>query len=93
MVYIEDLNSSNGTWVYIAIMVLTVPIHTDIHSLQVNGKRIAKQILQHGDEISLGSPVKTDDHDARYIFRSVGREGERLDSAGAIFEAYQFRET
>ncbi|KAJ9097700.1 hypothetical protein QFC21_004737 [Naganishia friedmannii] len=73
VVYIEDLNSSNGTW--------------------VNGKRITKQILQHGDEISLGSPVKTDDHDARYIFRSVGREGERLDSAGAVFEAYQFRET
>ncbi|KAJ9123983.1 hypothetical protein QFC22_000774 [Naganishia vaughanmartiniae] len=73
VVYIEDLNSSNGTW--------------------VNGKRITKQILQHGDEISLGSPVKTDDHDARYIFRSVGKEGERLDSAGAVFEAYQFRET
>jgi hypothetical protein len=59
----------------------------------VNGKRITKQILTHGDEISLGSPVKTDDHDARYIFRSVGSEGERLNSVGAVFEKYQFRET
>ncbi|GHJ88647.1 hypothetical protein NliqN6_5049 [Naganishia liquefaciens] len=73
VVYIEDLNSSNGTW--------------------VNGKKISKQILNHGDEISLGSPVKTDDHDARYIFRSVGSEGERMNSAGAVFEKYQFRET
>lgn len=69
------------------------PSSSDSLVEQVNGKKITKQILTHGDEISLGSPVKTDDHDARYIFRSVGSEGERMNSAGAVFEKYQFRET
>lgn len=76
IVFIEDLGSSNGTY--------------------VNGKRIAqtphKQILRHGDEISLGGQA-TDEHDVRYIYRSVGEEGMPTEPVGGIFEKYYFRET
>jgi hypothetical protein len=34
-----------------------------------------------------------EDHDVRYIFRSVGKEGEPPEPVGGIFERYFFRET
>lgn len=61
---------------------------------QVNGVDIKrrKTILKHGDEVSLGSKLSIDDHDVRYIFRSVGRAGEVSERVGGIFERYHFRE-
>jgi ser/thr/tyr protein kinase RAD53 len=77
IVYIEDLGSSNGTW--------------------VNGRRIEstpyRQVLKHGDEISLGAQGELDDHDVRYIYRSVGKEGELLEEVGGIFQKYTFVDT
>jgi pSer/pThr/pTyr-binding forkhead associated (FHA) protein len=77
VVLIEDLNSSNGTF--------------------VNSHRITrKQVLRHGDEVSLGSngPVPSMGHDVRWIYKSVGRQGvgdeERV---GEIFERFHFEQT
>ncbi|WVF66302.1 hypothetical protein IAT40_001042 [Kwoniella sp. CBS 6097] len=77
-VWIEDLKSSNGTF--------------------VNGTRVTtRRLLQHGDEISLGHAGTLDNHDVRYIFRSVGSKGMKLgqngskalDMVGAVYERYQ----
>ena len=77
VVLIEDLNSSNGTF--------------------VNSHRITrKQVLRHGDEVSLGSngPVPSMGHDVRWIYKSVGWLGvgdeERV---GEIFERFHFEQT
>ncbi len=76
IVYIEDLGSSNGTY--------------------VNGRRIAstphKQILVHGDEISLGSESRTDEHDVRFVYRSVGEKDKPTEPLAGIFDKYIFRE-
>ncbi|GMK56962.1 hypothetical protein CspeluHIS016_0308020 [Cutaneotrichosporon spelunceum] len=78
-VWIEDLKSSNGTF--------------------VNGKRLSKQrqLLQHGDEISLGHQGTADAHDVRYIFRSVGTlSGQKAPGegkVGEVYERYQILET
>ncbi|WVQ93923.1 hypothetical protein IAU59_001001 [Kwoniella sp. CBS 9459] len=77
-VWIEDLKSSNGTF--------------------VNGARVTtRRLLQHGDEVSLGHAGTLDNHDVRYIFRSVGSKGMKLgqngskapDMVGAVYERYQ----
>ncbi|ORX34954.1 kinase-like domain-containing protein [Kockovaella imperatae] len=82
-VWIEDLKSSNGTY--------------------VNGARITHRVLlRHGDEISLGHAATLDNHDVRYIFRSVGSKGTKmgqtaskggLDVVGQVYERYQLLET
>ncbi|BEI90384.1 uncharacterized protein CcaverHIS019_0304540 [Cutaneotrichosporon cavernicola] len=78
-VWIEDLKSSNGTF--------------------VNGKRLNKQrqLLQNGDEISLGHQGTAESHDVRYIFRSVGtRSGggtTRDGNVGEVYQRYQILET
>jgi hypothetical protein len=50
-------------------------------------------MLVHGDEVSLGHPSTADNHDARYIFRSVGHKGGDLKDgerpAGEVYERYQ----
>jgi hypothetical protein len=52
-----------------------------------------RRVLQHGDELSLGSAKPLDGHDVRYIFRSVGGKGARygsgLDKVGEVYEKYQ----
>jgi serine/threonine/tyrosine protein kinase RAD53 len=57
--------------------------------------------MQQGDEVSLGHCGSTDEHDVRYIFRSVGCRGARLgmnaskggiDRVGEVYERYQIRE-
>ncbi|KAK1921260.1 kinase-like domain-containing protein [Papiliotrema laurentii] len=76
-VWLEDLASSNGTF--------------------VNGQRIRSRVLlQHGDEISLGHVATLENHDVRYIFRSVGakgmklgRDSSRLNRVGEVYERYQ----
>ncbi|WVW81634.1 hypothetical protein I302_103629 [Kwoniella bestiolae CBS 10118] len=76
-VWIEDLKSSNGTF--------------------LNGERVTtRRMLQHGDEISLGHSGTLDNHDVRYIYRSVGNKGAKLaqgssrhDVVGAVYERYQ----
>lgn len=79
-VWLEDLNSSNGTF--------------------VNGERVRHRVLlQHGDEISLGHNATMDNHDVRYIFRSVGGKGAKfgrngskngIGMVGEVYERYQF---
>ncbi|WRT63500.1 uncharacterized protein IL334_000405 [Kwoniella shivajii] len=77
-VWIEDLKSSNGTF--------------------VNGAKVSntRRLLRHGDEISLGHSGSLDNHDVRYIYRSVGSKGAKLgqgskdlDMVGAVYERYQ----
>ncbi|ORY22963.1 kinase-like domain-containing protein [Naematelia encephala] len=76
-VWLEDLKSSNGTF--------------------VNGEKLkTRRLLQHGDEISLGHASTLDNHEVRYIFRSVGSQGSRAgtsssakDMAGEVYERYQ----
>ncbi|WWC57999.1 uncharacterized protein I303_100534 [Kwoniella dejecticola CBS 10117] len=76
-VWLEDLKSSNGTF--------------------INGIRVtSRRMLQHGDEISLGHSGTLENHDVRYIFRSVGAKGARMgqgsskhDMVGAVYERYQ----
>lgn len=88
-VWIEDLNSSNGTFVS---HFKCIPYH------QVNGSRISgRRLLVHGDEISLGHHAHIISHDVRYIFRSVGPREAKLGSAngggvarvGEVYERYQ----
>lgn len=63
----------------------------------MNGERVQlRRVLQHGDELSLGSAKPLDGHDVRYIFRSVGGRGARygtkpgqLDRVGEVYEKYQ----
>nr|XP_031862170.1 uncharacterized protein CI109_002584 [Kwoniella shandongensis]KAA5529242.1 hypothetical protein CI109_002584 [Kwoniella shandongensis] len=81
-VWVEDLKSSNGTF--------------------VNGVRVAtRRLLQHGDEVSLGHAGTLDNHDVRFIFRSVGSKGAvmgqtaskgGLDMVGEVYERYQMLE-
>ncbi|EIW73180.1 hypothetical protein TREMEDRAFT_37204, partial [Tremella mesenterica DSM 1558] len=75
-VWIEDLGSSNGTF--------------------VNGLRITtRRLLQHGDEVSLGCAGTLENHDVRYIYRSVGPKGSRTGGpngpqlVGEVYERYQ----
>ncbi|OCF71335.1 CAMK protein kinase [Kwoniella mangroviensis CBS 8886] len=76
-VWLEDLKSSNGTF--------------------INGTRVTnRRMLIHGDEISLGHSGTLDNHDVRYIFRSVGGKGAKMgqgsskhDMVGAVYERYQ----
>lgn len=60
---------------------------------QVNSMRIApRRILVHGDEICIGLSGTTENHDVRYIFRSVGSLGtihKSTDRVGGVFEQYQ----
>ncbi|KAK8844647.1 hypothetical protein IAR55_006494 [Kwoniella newhampshirensis] len=55
----------------------------------------------HGDEVSLGHAGTLDNHDVRYIFRSVGCKGAKVGSSaskgglelvGAVYERYQMLE-
>lgn len=66
-------------------------------SIQVNGVKVQpRRILQHGDEISLGHVGTADNHEVRYIFRSVGRKGAKVNAAnnpGQVYERYQMLET
>lgn len=53
-------------------------------------------MLVHGDEISLGHVGTADNHEVRYIFRSVGCKGERVgekNNAGEVYERYQMLTT
>jgi serine/threonine/tyrosine protein kinase RAD53 len=94
-VWVEDLGSSNGTWVRLPAVAGRI-----WPSIQVNGVRIvSRRLLQHGDEISLGHKGTLDNHDVRYIFRSVGTKGTRLGQSvskgglapvGEVYERYQF---
>jgi hypothetical protein len=56
-----------------------------------------RRLLRHGDEVSLGHHATLDNHDVRYIFRSVGSKGTqfgasdgKLDNVGEVYEKYQF---
>ncbi|WWC66987.1 uncharacterized protein I206_100894 [Kwoniella pini CBS 10737] len=63
----------------------------------INGTRVtSRRMLQHGDEISLGHSGTLENHDVRYIFRSVGGKGAKMgqgaskhDMVGAVYERYQ----
>ena len=67
--------------------------------MQVNGQKIARRtLLRHGDEVSLGHASTLDNHDVRYIFRSVGVKGAKvgqsaskggIEAVGAVYEKYQ----
>ncbi len=65
----------------------------------MNGKRLKtqRQMLQHGDEISLGHQGTAEAHDVRYIFRSVGTRSGKKELAegkvGEVYERYQVLET
>jgi pSer/pThr/pTyr-binding forkhead associated (FHA) protein len=60
--------------------------------MQVNGIRITgRQLLQHGDEISLGHAAAIDGHDVRWVYRSVGGQGEPL--TPMVFDRYQITRT
>ncbi|KAK4687813.1 ser/thr/tyr protein kinase RAD53, partial [Tremellales sp. Uapishka_1] len=60
----------------------------------VNGTKITHPtLLQHGDELSLGHQSTMEDHDVRYIFRSVGGKGQTVGEekqVGEVYERYQF---
>lgn len=88
-VWIEDMNSSNGTF---------VSRFSGVPDDQVNGSRISgRRLLIQGDEISLGHHAHLESHDVRYIFRSVGPRGAKLGSVdsggmarvGEVYERYQ----
>jgi len=67
---------------------------------QINGERLkTKRLLRHGDEISLGHHKTLENHDVRYIFRSVGSKGTqygksagKIENVGEVYEKYQFLE-
>lgn len=67
--------------------------------MQVNGKRVGpkRQLLQHGDEISLGHHSTVPGHEVQYLFRSVGtRSGQKEmkeGKVGEVYERYQMLET
>ena len=92
-VWLEDLNSSNGCFVRPALL----RVHHAQCSSQVNGIRVkGRRMLLHGDEVSLGHASTMDNHDVRYIFRSVGGKGQRMGRStnqlievGEIYERYQ----
>lgn len=64
----------------------------------MNGERLkTRKLLRHGDEISLGHAGSLENHDVRYIFRSVGGKGAqygksdgKIDKVGEVYEKYQF---
>ena len=60
--------------------------------IKVNGIRVNKrQLLRHGDELSLGHAGVIDGHDVRWIYRSVGAPGER--PIPMVFDRYQVTKT
>lgn len=67
-------------------------------SEQVNGEKLkARRLLRHGDEISLGHAGTLENHDVRFIFRSVGGKGTqygksdgKIEKVGEVYERYQF---
>ena len=93
-VWIEDLKSSNGTFVRVCSPCAL--------TFQINGERLkSRKLLQPGDEISLGHPATMENHDVQYIYRSVGSRDARydvgsnsggLDMIGEIYERYQMLE-
>ncbi|WVQ82632.1 hypothetical protein IAT38_004764 [Cryptococcus sp. DSM 104549] len=69
---------------------------------EVNGVRVTiRRMLQHGDEVSIGHPGTLDNHDVRYIYRSVGAKGSKfgatvskggIETVGEVYERYQLLE-
>ncbi|KAL1407164.1 hypothetical protein Q8F55_006578 [Vanrija albida] len=58
----------------------------------VNGVKVTKRHLDSGDEISLGHQSALDNHEVRYIFRSVGMKGgnkAQQEKVGAVYERYE----
>ena len=56
-----------------------------------------RHLLQHGDEISLGHVGTLENHDVRYIYRSVGAKGAQfgkkeggMEQVGEVYVKYQF---
>lgn len=101
-VWVEDLKSSNGTFVGL-ILHYSCLYYWNAKTLQVNGARInTRRLLRHGDEISLGHAGTLDYHDVRYIYRSVGgkrlKNGQAssssgdLEPVGQVYEKYQLLE-
>ena len=94
-VWIEDMGSSNGTFVRSLFLLSSF----SSSGCQVNGRKIKTRVLlQHGDEVSLGHASTLDNHDVRYIFRSVGSKGAKLgqtvskgglEIVGEVYERYQ----
>jgi serine/threonine/tyrosine protein kinase RAD53 len=95
-VWIEDLKSSNGTFVSSIHLLPRYSARELI--IQVNGDKLkTKRLLRHGDEISLGHHGTLENHDVRYIFRSVGSKGTqygksdgKIGNVGEVYEKYQF---
>lgn len=94
-VWIEDMKSSNGTFVSSHA---SKGVRNTRADLQVNGEKLkTKRLLRHGDEISLGHAGTLENHDVRYIFRSVGSKGTqygksdgKIENVGEVYEKYQF---
>ncbi len=89
---------------YVSSLSFLLPKTTPVLTceLQVNGEKITpRRLLRHGDEISLGHMGTLENHDVRYIFRSVGTKGskygktvsqEGMAPVGEVYERYQILE-